>query len=93
MSVDLFLSCIADPSRRQILEHLRNGACVNDLVNATGLTQSNISHHLARLRSCGLVAYDRVGKENHYRIAHPAVTQALDAAHRAADALPMCEVC
>ncbi len=93
MSVDLFLSCIADPSRRQILEHLRDGSCVKDLVDATGQTQSNVSHHLARLRSCGLVNYERIGKENHYRIAHPAVTDALDAATRAADALPLCEVC
>jgi len=38
----------ADPSRLAVLEALRDGRrCVSDLVRLTGLTQPNVSAHLA----------------------------------------------
>ncbi|NUQ83710.1 MAG: winged helix-turn-helix transcriptional regulator [Anaerolineales bacterium] len=41
----------ADPSRLSILEALRESECtVSDLVQTTGLTQPNVSNHLACLR-------------------------------------------
>lgn len=93
MSVHLFFQCVADPSRLAILDAIVDGtACVRDLVAATDLSQSNVSHHLAKLRGCGLVGYERRGKENHYHV-HAAVTEALHAARRAATTLPRCEVC
>lgn len=93
MSVHLFLQCVADPSRLAIVDAISAGTtCVRDIVEYTGQSQSNVSHHLARLRDCGLVDYERVGKENHYRV-HAAVTEAIAAARRAADALPQCEAC
>lgn len=97
MNVGLFLACVADPTRLAILEALRTGeACVNDLAAATHHSQPNVSHHLRQLRDCGLVTYDRAGKENRYRLAHPAVATFLAAAQQASDAVAAmcaCEVC
>ena len=65
MNRDLFLACVADPTRFALLEQLATGdACVNDLVEATGQSQSNVSHHLRQLRDCGFVDYTRDGKSN-----------------------------
>jgi len=47
---------LGDPSRLGILETLRTGSMsVGQLVLATGLSQPNVSNHLARLHGCGLV--------------------------------------
>ena len=43
-------------------------AAPGDLVAATGLTQSNVSRHLACLWECGLVERERHGREIHYRL-------------------------
>src|SRR5258708_40212109 len=46
----------SDVSRLSLLEALREGPLtVTTLVETTGLTQSNVSNHLACLRDCGLV--------------------------------------
>jgi DNA-binding transcriptional ArsR family regulator len=59
---------LADPSRLRILEALRDGEQrVSDLVGATGLSQPNVSKHLACLWGCGLVARERRGREVYYR--------------------------
>lgn len=93
MTVHLFFQCVADSSRLAILDAIGAGTtCVRDLVDATGLSQSNVSHHLAKLRDCGLVGFERRGKENHYHV-HAAVSEALHAARRAATTLPHCEAC
>lgn len=43
-----------DPSRLSILDALRNGPLtVSELIEATGLSQSNVSNHLGCLRDCG----------------------------------------
>ena len=68
----------ADPSRLAILEALREGErCVSDLVLATGLSQSNVSGHLACLRECGLVVSRHEGRFVHYRLAAPHVAEIL----------------
>jgi DNA-binding transcriptional ArsR family regulator len=60
----------SDRSRLRILEVLTEGERrVSDVVDATGLTQSNVSTHLACLHDCGLVARERRGREVHYRVA------------------------
>lgn len=93
MKEDLFLSCLADSTRAAILRALRNGpACVGELVDGTGHTQSNVSHHLAKLRDCGLVTFERRGKNVLYSI-QPAVTRVLDEVATAAQELEDCEVC
>ncbi len=60
---------LADRSRLSILEQLRSGPSrVSDVVDATGLTQANVSAHLSCLWDCGLVARERKGREVHYRL-------------------------
>lgn len=97
MNNSLFLSCVADPTRYTLLEHLARGdACVRDLVAATGHSQSNVSHHLQRLRECGFVTFDRDGKSNRYRLAHASVADFVAAVGKTTEALtPLCacEVC
>lgn len=59
----------SDRSRLSIVEALRDGERrVSDIVAATGLTQPNVSMHLACLWECGLVARDRRGREVYYRL-------------------------
>ena len=53
----------ADASRLAILEGLRNGPItVTDLVEHTGLSQSNVSNHLSCLKDCGLVKGEQKGR-------------------------------
>ena len=58
-----------DPSRLGILDALRNGPLnVNKIVEATGLSQSNVSNHLGCLRDCGLVAAEQEGRYVTYHL-------------------------
>jgi DNA-binding transcriptional ArsR family regulator len=60
----------SDTSRLAILETLRNGRrTVSEIVDATGLSQPNVSNHLACLRECGLVTRDQQGKFMYYELA------------------------
>lgn len=59
----------SDRSRLSIVESLRAGERrVSDLVAVTGLTQPNVSMHLACLWECGLVAREKRGREVYYRL-------------------------
>ena len=61
---------LADPSRLAILEMLRDGPRnVSEIVEGTGLTQSNASMHLDCLWCCGLVNREVRGRFRYYRIA------------------------
>ena len=71
----------ADPSRLSILEALRDGECtVSELVRATGLTQPNVSNHLACLRDCGLVSLRQQGRFAYYSLSDDRVAQLLSLA-------------
>lgn len=60
---------LADHSRLAILAELELGERrVSDLIASSGLTQSNVSKHLACLWECGLVERERRGREIHYRL-------------------------
>lgn len=68
----------ADPSRLALLEALRGGErTVGDLVQATRLSQSNVSNHLSCLRDCGLVAVRQQGRFAFYTLSDPRVGQLL----------------
>ena len=72
----------ADRSRLSIVEALRGGERrVSDVVATTGLTQPNVSMHLACLWECGLVAREKRGREVYYRLI-PGVAELLAAADR-----------
>jgi ArsR family transcriptional regulator, virulence genes transcriptional regulator len=64
-----FLRSLASRHRLMILCSLLEGErSVGDLVRRLGLTQSNLSRHLAMLRKEGLVATRREGTVIYYRI-------------------------
>lgn len=59
-----WFKCLADPTRLRILHFVANldsPATVGDVVNALGLTQSNVSHHLKVLASERFVVLDADG--------------------------------
>lgn len=59
----------ADTSRLMILEALRDGPLtVGAIVEQTGLSQSNVSNHLACLRDCGLVTFSQQGRYTSYQL-------------------------
>jgi len=80
-SVDLHAKLFrgfADPSRLALLETLRSGErTVSDLVQTTGLSQSNVSNHLGCLRDCGLVTVRQQGRFAYYALSDPRVGQLL----------------
>jgi len=71
----------ADSSRLSILEALRDGPQpVSAIVTATGLSQPNVSNHLACLRDCGLVTAEQRGRAVYYQLCDERVIQLLSLA-------------
>jgi DNA-binding transcriptional ArsR family regulator len=71
----------SDPSRLSILEALYTGPLtVTDIVNATDLSQSNVSNHLACLRDCGLVTREQQGRFVYYQLSDKRVAGLLNLA-------------
>lgn len=69
----------SDPSRLSILEALRDGPrTVTEIVQTTGLSQSNASNHLGCLHGCGLVLRVPQGRYVHYRLRDQRVTLLLE---------------
>jgi DNA-binding transcriptional ArsR family regulator len=67
--VDAF-AVIADPTRRRILDTLRDGAAdVGTLVARLGISQPLVSKHLGVLRGAGTVNVTVDGKRRVYRLA------------------------
>lgn len=59
----------SDASRLNILDALVGGRKkVGELVEITGLTQSNVSNHLSCLKGCGLVRAEPEGRFVHYEL-------------------------
>lgn len=68
----------ADPSRLALLDALREGpASVSALVEATGLSQPNVSNHLSCLRDCGLVVSTAQGRYVFYELSDARVVRLL----------------
>lgn len=67
-----------DPSRLGILDALRNGPLtVSEIVEATGLSQPNVSNHLGCLRDCGLVIAEQEGRYVTYHLSDDRVGELL----------------
>ncbi len=61
---------LSDSSRLMILELLRTGQLsVSQIVERTGLSQPNVSQHLACLKDCGLVVSRQEGRSIIYSLA------------------------
>jgi DNA-binding transcriptional ArsR family regulator len=62
-------NAVAEPRRRQILDALAGGEHpVNDLVQALGLAQPQVSKHLRVLRDVGAVDVRDAGRQRLYRV-------------------------
>ncbi len=62
-------NAVAEGSRRELLDALGSGeATVSDLVDRLGLTQPQVSKHLAVLRTVGLVSVRAEGRCRWYRV-------------------------
>lgn len=65
------LDVLHDPTRRHVLELLRDGErSVRELTDATPVSQSAVSQHLRVLRDAGLVQARPVGTRRLYRVDH-----------------------
>lgn len=65
---DVF-NAIAEPQRREILTLLAQGErSVNDIVDALGLKQPQVSKHLRVLREVGLVSAREAGQQRFYKL-------------------------
>ncbi|KRW90675.1 TrmB family transcriptional regulator [Alicyclobacillus tengchongensis] len=94
-----FFRGLADPSRLALLLALRQGEkTVSTLSAETGLSQSNVSNHLACLKDCGLVLNRQEWRHVYYRIADEKILHLLnvadevvaDNAQRIADCVNYC---
>lgn len=78
MQHDDVFRAIADPTRREMLELLRERELmVSELAAPFDMSQPAISQHLAVLRDSGLVSARRDGRNRVYRI-EPAALKAID---------------
>jgi DNA-binding transcriptional ArsR family regulator len=69
VSTAVALEVLAEPSRRRILDLLRDGErSVGDLVGQLDLTQPSVSKHLRVLRDAGLVHVRADAQRRLYRI-------------------------
>lgn len=67
---DAVFSALADPTRRSVIMRLSvDGASTASALSADiPVTRQAIAKHLAALEEAGLVASERVGRENRYRL-------------------------
>ena len=65
------------PVRLEILDMLRDGKkTVTELVQLTGLNQSNISQHLQIMKDKGILGIEKKGNYVFYSIANPKISEA-----------------
>ena len=70
---------LANPIRLAILHTLRNGEKnVNELTEILGISQSNLSQHLALMRQKGIVITRKQGTNIFYSVSNPKINQACD---------------
>lgn len=74
MKVAARFRALAEPARLSVLHELEHGALtVNELVEATGLAQGNLSKHLQQLHTAGFVTRRRKGMYVYYALADESV--------------------
>ena len=69
----------SNPTRLEILNLLRGKELsVTELIEKTKLSQANISQHLSIMKSKGIVASNRKGKNIYYKLTNPRIIKAFD---------------
>ena len=77
--VAAYFQALSEPTRLQILNHLRRGERnVGELATLCGCTAANISRHLAMLAQHGLVERESRRTSVYYRIADPSTYELCD---------------
>lgn len=76
---DAVFAALADPTRRQVVLHLseRGSMTATELSAALPVTRQAVAKHLAALEEAGLVAGERVGRENRYRLTPAPLSEAV----------------
>ena len=70
---------LANPKRQEILDNLRHKEMtVNELVHKVGISQANLSQHLAILRTKGIVLARREGINVYYSLSDSKIIEAFD---------------
>ena len=70
---------ISNPRRQAIIDTIRKSEMtVSTLVKKTGISQANLSQHLAILRVKGVVKARREGNNIYYSITNPKIIEAYD---------------
>ena len=70
---------LAHPIRLAILHSLREGEkSVNELADFLGISQSNLSQHLALMRQKGIVKTRKQGTNIFYSVTNPKINKACD---------------
>ena len=70
---------ISNPRRQAIIDTIRKSEMtVGTLVKKTGISQANLSQHLAILRVKGVVKARREGNNIYYSITNPKIIEAYD---------------
>ena len=84
-ALNRILQAIADPTRRRILQALKErggcsigkdvGLCASDIEERVHLSQPTISHHMAILKKVGLVEAKKQGQWMWYRRREKAIAE------------------
>jgi DNA-binding transcriptional ArsR family regulator len=72
---------LADPTRASILQELSDSRALpaGELARRAHVSASTASAHLFKLIEAGFLAVEKQGRQRYYRIANPAVVQAIEA--------------
>jgi ArsR family transcriptional regulator len=73
------LKTLSNPKRLEIIHLLAEGPReVSRLAEELGISQPNVSQHLALMRSAGVVEAERDGREVRYRLSDPEIMAACE---------------
>jgi len=73
------LKTLSNPRRLEMIHLLADGPCeVSRLAGEMGISQPNVSQHLALMRSAGIVEAERDGREVRYRLSDPEIIVACE---------------
>jgi DNA-binding transcriptional ArsR family regulator len=76
MAYGQIFTALADPTRRQVLNHLATGAkSVGDIAALMPISRPAVSQHLAQLKRARLVSEQRAGTRRIYQIDKAGLTE------------------
>jgi len=77
-----FCKTLADPTRQMMIAELRSGEkTVGEIAEAIEIVQPAASHHLAVMRTKGVVQARREGPNVYYSLVNPKIGEACDMMH------------